>query len=136
MSSEKMKRCPGCGAITVDGSTVCGLCGSDLWGIEEEQLDVAVSETEKSQDVSEKLLEHRESSTIRRRAIGKLVAGLVMVIVGAGFFVWGILVLEQRAGIWTGLVLVSIGSMMIGFVVLYVTTPSSYYTRRIRYLGR
>jgi uncharacterized Zn finger protein (UPF0148 family) len=56
ISSEKMKRCPGCGAITVDGSTVCGLCGSDLWGIEEEQLDVAVSETEKSQDVSESFL--------------------------------------------------------------------------------
>src|SRR6266852_2491846 len=120
-----MKRCPGCGAITVDGSIVCGLCGSDLWGIEEEQLDVAVSETEKSQDASEKLLDRRDSSTIRRRAIGKLVAGLVLVIVGAGFFVWGILVLEQRAGVRTGLVLVSIGSMMIGFVVLYVTTPSS-----------
>lgn len=131
-----MKRCPGCGAIAAEGSIVCGLCGSDLWGIEEEQLDVAVSETEKSQDASEKLLGRRESSIIRRRAIGKLVVGLVLVIVGAGFFVSGILVLEQRAGIRTGLVLVSIGSIMIGFVVLYVTTPSSSYTRRIRYLGR
>ncbi len=83
-----MKRCSACGTIAADGSTVCGLCGSNLWGIEEEQLDVAVSETEKSQDASEKLLERRESSTIRRRAVGKLVAGLVLVIVGAGFFVW------------------------------------------------
>jgi hypothetical protein len=131
-----MKRCSARGTIAADGSTVCGLCGSNLWGIEEEQLDVAVSETEKSQDASEKLLERRESSTIRRRAVGKLVAGLVLVIVGAGFFVWGILVLEQRTGIWKGLILISIGSMMMGFVVLYVTTPSSYYTRRVGYLRR
>ena len=131
-----MKRCPTCGTIASDGSTVCGLCGSDLWGVKEEQLDVAVSETRESQDASEKLLERRESSTIRRRAVGKLVAGIVLVLVGVGFFVGGIVVLEQRTGIWKGLVLISIGSMMIGFVVLYVTTPSSYYTRRIGYLRR
>ena len=99
-------------------------------------MDVAVSETEKSEDASEKLLDRKDSSTIRRRAIGKLVAGLVLVIVGAGLFAWGILVLEQRVGIMTGLVLVSIGFVMIGFVVLYVTTPVSSYPRRIRYFGR
>lgn len=131
-----MKRCPGCGAITAEGSIVCGLCGSDLWDIEEEQLDVAISEIEKSQDASEKLLDSRESSTIRRRAIRELIAGLVLVIVGTGFFAWGILVLEQGTGIRTGLILVSVGFMMIGFVVLYVTTPVSSYTRRIRYFGR
>jgi hypothetical protein len=115
--------------------TVCGLCGSDLWGVGEERLDVAVSETRKSEDASEKLLERRESSTIRRRAVGKLVAGIVLVLVGTVFFVGGIFVLEQRTGIWKGLVLISVGSMMIGFVVLYITTPSSYYSRRIGYLG-
>jgi hypothetical protein len=131
-----MKRCPACGAIAADGITVCGLYGSDLWGVKEERLDVAVSETRESQDASEKLLERRESSTIRRSAVGKLVAGIVLVLVGVGFFVGGIVVLEQRTEIWKGLVLISMGSMMIGFVVLYITTPSSYYMRRIGYLGR
>jgi uncharacterized membrane protein YvbJ len=130
-----VKRCPACGAIAADGITVCGLCGSDLWGVKEEQLNVAVSETRESQEASEKLLERRESSTIHRRAVRKLVAGIGLVLVGIAFFVGGIVVLEQRTEIWKGLVLISIGSMMIGFVVLYVTTPSSYYTRRIGYLG-
>ena len=98
---------------------------------------MAVSKTRESEDASEKRLERRELSTIRRRAVGKLVAGIVLVLVGVAFFRrGGIVLLEQRTGIWKDVILISIGSMMIGFVVFYVTTPSSYYTRRIGYLGR
>ena len=97
---------------------------------------MAVSKTRESEDASEKRLERRELSTIRRRAVGKLVAGIVLVLVGVAFFAGGIVLLEQRTGIWKDVILISIGSVMIGFVVFYVTTPSSYYTRRIGYLGR
>jgi len=50
---------------------------------------VAVSKTRESEDASEKRLERRELSTIRRRAVGKLVAGIVLVLVGVAFFAGG-----------------------------------------------
>ena len=127
-----MRRCQKCGAIAAEDATRCGVCGRDLFAVESESLQNAITNEELATAVAKKSVEQKELADERRTGrIVLTIYGLLVVLIVAGVILTtvrsDILNLLGIAFILFGLILIAFGALGIG--------PSARMRQRI-YVGR
>src|SRR6266571_2151944 len=80
-----MKRCPGCGTILKGDSSRCGVCGADLWQVQDEPLEAVVHEEQGLEAEADHRLSRSELASARRMMMGRLAVYVVtalMIVLG------------------------------------------------------
>lgn len=107
----KMRRCPKCGTIAADDSDRCGICGEDLFPIQNESVQDAVSNEERTLGTEKRKMEQEELAFEKRTGRTVLLSYGVII----GIFVVGIILTTLRSDVSniTGIALILLALLIV-----------------------